>query len=208
MEWTIPIQTFETSKVRLGQMSRSHKPIVPLAYVDGELHFNTLSLLLPIQHVKSYDPASGRLVLSLTNVSSTLTKLQSLQDTLLAAVKNQQTSWFPGERMRTAEEVRDGYQPMIEHTNLHLYCPMNGVTGTGNHAQNEIQIFSNGVWTKGKFHPSLFSSGAPIRIALRIQGISFHQHPVSGMWTGKFRLQHRILAIMSPLVLAPPTEAT
>jgi len=201
MEWTIPIQTFETSKVRLGQLSRSHKPLVPLAYVDGELHFNTLSLLLPLQQVKSYDPVSGRLVLSLTNSSSTLTKLQSLQDTLLGAVRNQQGSWFPGERIKSAEEIRDGYQPMIEHANMHLYCPM--YTGQHPH-QNEIQIYSKGMWTKGRFHPSLFSSGAPVRIAIRIQGISFHQHPISGMWTGKFRLQHRILAILSPVVGAPP----
>ena len=197
MEWTIPIQTFETTKVRLGPLGRGTKPLVPLAYTDADFNFTTLSLLLPHLTVKSYDSTTGRLSLSFAGASTALTKLQSLQETLLAAVRNQQATWFPDAKLRSSEEIREGYQPIIDHGCLHLFCPLSSRSGTPASPYHEVHVFSKGVWSRGVSSASLFTPGTPIRIALRIQGISFHQHPVSGMWTGKFRLQHRIIAVLS-----------
>jgi hypothetical protein len=190
MEMTIPIQSFETGKVRLGQLAYSSKSLIPLSYSDGEFHFTNLAILFPSLIVKSYDIQTGRLVLSLTGASTAATKLESLQETLLAAVRNQQSIWFDRERHKTAEEIREGFQPLVDHGNLHLYCPIaNGIS--------DIQVYSKGTWSKGGLYPSFFTTGTSIRVAIRIQGLSFHRHAVSGAWTGKFRIQHRILAILA-----------
>jgi hypothetical protein len=194
MEMIIPIQSFETAKVRLGHLGYAFKSIVPLSYSDGEIHFTNLPILFPMLSVKSYDSHTGHLVLSLTAATMVASKLQSLQETLLAAVKNQQVNWFERERYKSVEELRDGFQPIVEHGNLHLYCPLSNINGVG----NDVQIYSKGVWTRGGLYPSFFTPGTPIRVAIRIQGLSFHRHPITGIWTGKFRLQHRVLAILVP----------
>lgn len=192
MEMTIPIQSFETTKVRLGHLGYASRSMIPLSYSDGEFHFTNLPILFPMLAVKSYDSHTGHLVLSLTGATMVATKLQSLQETLLAAVKTQQGSWFERERYKSMEELRDGFQPIVEHGNLHLYCPLSSMSGVA----NDVQIYSKGVWTKGGLYPTFFTPGVPMRVAIRIQGISFHRHPISGIWTGKFRLQHRVLAIL------------
>lgn len=167
--------------------------MVPLAYADGDLHFNSLALLLPVLTVKSYEPHTGRLALSFQGASDVFTKLHSLQESILSAVRNQQDTWFSsgGGRQKETESVREGFQPMLDRSTLYLYCPQ-GTEGAG--TLHDISIYSKGVWTKGRVPPSLLTTGARVRIALRIQGISFQ---MNGGWTGKFRLQHRILAVLS-----------
>jgi hypothetical protein len=201
MEWTIPIQSFDTSKVRIGPLGRGAKPLVPLAYTEGDFRFTGVSLLLPLLPVKSYEPATGKLVLALSSSPVAVAKLQAFQDTLLAVVKAQQGSWFQLTKTRGIEELRDLYQPMVENGHLHLYCPLGAAAG-GAHA-HELQVYTtSGGWVRSSsLSPaaaatSVLAPGRSVRIALRIQGISFHQHPISGMWTGKFRLQHRILTIL------------
>jgi hypothetical protein len=193
MEWVIPIQTFETARVRLGQPINSYKKLLPLAYVDGELTFNSISILLPILPVKSYDVATGRLVLSLSGLPMVATKLQTLQDTVLGAVRNLHTAWFPGEKARSMEELRNGFQPLIEGTNLNLYCPC----AQSAMAANDISIYDGSKWGKTKPSSRLFAPGSALRIAFKLHSLSFHQHTGSNMWTGRFRFQHRILAVMS-----------
>jgi hypothetical protein len=192
MEWVIPIQTFETCRVRIGQISNGFKKVLALAYTDGELIFNNLSILLPVLPVKSYDIASGRLVLSLAGCPTVATKLQTLQDTILGAVRNMHVAWFPGERQRTMEELRAGFQTLIDGTNLNLYCPCT----QSSMLANEINIYSGGKWVRMKPQAKLFTAGSPLRIAFKIHSLSFHQHSGSTMWTGRFRFQHRILTIL------------
>lgn len=192
MEWVIPIQTFETGRVRLGQMTNTYKKVLPLSYSDGEITFTHISLLLPALPVKSYDPPTGRLVLSLAGHSTITTKLQTLQDTLLVAVRNMQASWFPGEKLRVLEEIRAGFQTLIDGNNLCLYCPCTQSTV----AANEISIYQDGALTRSKPAARLFLTGNLLRIAFKIQGLSFHQHSANNMWTGRFRFQHRILSIL------------
>jgi len=197
MEWAIPIQTFEPASIRLGSIGRGTKPIAPISYHSAEVDatFMSLSLLLPVVTIRSYDAATSRLQISLEGGSATATatasKLQALQTILLKKILTQQSGWFPPDRTRTAEELRAGFQPMIENGSLTLYCP--SITAG---AMNDMQVYSGGAWTRGISSPTMLTPGKQIRLAIKIQGVSFHQHPVSGAWTGKFRLQHRILAIM------------
>lgn len=181
----MPLQTFDTGKLRLGTMTRGLKPLVPLTYQDGDLNFTQLTVLLPPLPVKSYDAATGRLVLSLSGSAMALAKLQALQDATLAAVRGGQRTWFAGAKARDAEDLRQGFQPMVEHTSLHLYCSSSGGT--------EFTLWSKGEWLRGLAATAALVPGAVVRFAVRLQGISFHQHAVTGVWTGKCRLQHRVL---------------
>jgi hypothetical protein len=190
MEWTIPIQTFDSSKVRISNVNKGQKPMAALSYCDGDISFHSLSILLPPLPIKSYDTETGRLALSLQGNMSVTTKLSMLQSIMLATAQSKYKTWFPGERDRSYEELSNLFQPLVSHGCIHLYCPL-----TTTASFNEINVYSGGSWTRGPISASLFTPGKNMRIAVRLQGISFHQHPMTKMWTGKSRVQHRILAI-------------
>ena len=222
MEWAIPIQTFDPKHVRLGTFHNSPKQLVPLSYQDGPLSFLSLCILLPTLNVRSYDASTGRLVLSLAGNASTQAKLQQFQELLFSSVARLQGSWFTSEAEKEVREVRAGFQSFLDGSSLHLYCPISGGgsggsgggggsggsgggggsggsggSGSSSGTTTDIQFYSNGTWTRGAPSASadIFSAGTPIRLVIRIQGLSFHQHPVTGAWTGRFRLQHRIVAV-------------
>ena len=191
MEWTIPIQSFETGKILVGAPSRGSKLISPIAYSDGDAAFTSVAILLPQLPIKSYDAASGRLLISLQG-TGVAAKLQAFQDMLINSVYANQRGWFPGEKASEKDDIRQGFQPFVEHSILHLYCPSSAAG-----VSNEIHNYVDKKWSRGVISPSIFAPGKMVRLAIKIQGISFHQHPLSRAWTGKFRLQHRILAIMT-----------
>ena len=170
------------------------KPLVPLAYKDADFHFPALSFLLPSLPIKYYDATTGRLVLSLAESTQTLNKLQTLQDMLLAAVNTHHTRWNIGVSANTnaiarrPQDIRAGFQPMVMNSELHLYCP------TYEGVAQPISMYQGG--SKGKVKSGSLKPGAHVRIALRIHGISFHILPGSGIWTGKFRLQHKIIGVL------------
>lgn len=189
MEWTIPIHTFDPAKARVGAITKSQKPMAPLSYVDGALRFSTLSILLPHLTIKSYEADTGRLALSLQGLPSISTKLTALQNAMVHAAASNHRGWFPTERERTYEELSNSFQPLVSHGCIHLYCPLSGAGSF-----NEIQVYSGGEWSRSGVSASMFAVGKQVRVAVRLQGISFHQHPVTKMWTGKSRVQHRVLA--------------
>jgi hypothetical protein len=195
MEFTIPIQNFNPQHMRVATpTTHGDKPLASISYHDGVNTFTSLTILLPPLPIKSYDSATGRLVLSLSGHASTTAKLQSIQDALIYATIHSQRTWFVTERAKETDEIRSGFQPFLDHNTIQLYCPMNTPSGTT--SPNDVQIYSKGVWSRGVANSSLFQVGCPLRIAVKLQGISFHTQPVTGLWTGRFRLQHRILAIL------------
>lgn len=191
MEWTIPLQKLEVGKVNVGAFLHGTKPLVPLAYVDGQIHFPALNILLPPLLVKSYDPQTGKLDVSLKESPSALQKLLALQKTLFQLVLNQQNSWF-GKQSKSPEDLTALFQPMIESETLHLYCPVT-VQDKRTGAES-ILVYSENTLVKG-VRPNHIQPGNTIRVAFRLQGISFHNNPSSGQWSGKFRFQHKILGI-------------
>ena len=91
---------------------------------------------------------------------------------------------------------------MIDGNKLHLYCPSTLVEkrkGGG-----IIKVWKEGSWIEG-VRPGLFVPGQKIRVALQIQGISL-QLMNDSLWTGRSRLQHRILGIF--LQTPKPTTIT
>ena len=190
MEWTIPAQTFVTGNVQIGPPTKSQKPVIMLGYKDETASFPAFSTLLPPLPIKSYDSETGKLVLSLTSNPALLTKLIALQTRILQTIQSNYTTWFPSERQRTIEETMASFQPLIQQNSIHLYCPLITLGSF-----NEISVWSGSSWSKGVIPANILVPGKLVRAAVRLQSISFHQHPVSKALTGRFRIQHRILAL-------------
>jgi hypothetical protein len=187
MEWAIPLQKIDVNKIIVGQIRYGEKPLAPLAYSDGPIRLPSVNMLLPPLLVKDYDPQTGRLKLSIQDNGGVLHTLSSLQETLLKIVFQKQTEWFPGSR-KTSEELHVFFQPFVENNIINLYCP-SAVTGN-----ISIPIWKDRTWTKGVTVGSIVK-GDTIRVGLRIQGISFQHNLEADIWTGRFRLQHKILQV-------------
>ena len=188
MEWTIPLQKLEVSKLKTGTLQTSGKPLTPLSYTDGSFHLPHLNLLLPPLPIKDYDPQTGKLILSLAEVPSAAAKLQALQESLLQNVYRNQRQWFH-ESGRSYEQLQGGFQPFVESNNLHLYCPLQLQD-----KRHHVFVWKENEWQKFD-KPGFFQKGNQIRVAFRLQGISYQLSPTTGSWTGRFRVQHRILSI-------------
>jgi hypothetical protein len=191
MEWAIPLQNLDIQNIQINTPVQGYKLVSALGYSDTDVNFNTLCILLPLLPVKSYEAASGRLQISLQG-SMITNKLLAFQDLLIQTLLANQARWFPGEKVFSKDEIKQGFQPFVDKTSLHLYCPTSTTTST-----NEIHSYSEKKWTNDIISPNLFTVGKQLRLAIKFQGLSFHQHPVTKMWTGKFRLQHRIVAVMT-----------
>ena len=212
MEWCVPLQKLEVGKVHLGPLysqqqitigrpARDKKPVAPLGYVDGQIVLPSLNILLPLLTVQSYNAQTGRLEVSIDNAFS-VGKLQALQQTLLNAITVYQQGWFNSSEF-THEDILHAFQPMIENNILHLYCPViarpqNVTDDQHKYTGNLTRIWANNEWQDGLL-PGVLKSGQRIRIALQIQGISLQLQ--NDEWTGRSRLQHRILGI---LIQNPP----
>ena len=105
----------------------------------------------------------------------------------------QQKIWFPETNVsiRSLQELRNGFQPMIEGKLLSLYCP----SGTGPYGPCDISVYTPENGWQQNAQRKLILPEHRIRVAFRLQGISLHinQH---NLWTGKFRIQHRILTVL------------
>jgi hypothetical protein len=128
----------------------------------------------------------------LADSQTILAKMQMIQDTILTMIGLNIPTWFPAMRsiFKKPNDIRAGFQPLIQGSDLHLYCPIQPQI-----AQN-VPFYSKGEWSSTGIQTGLLQVGTRVRIALRIQGISFHIHPSTGQWSGKFRLQHKLLAIL------------
>ena len=189
MEWAIPLQKLEVGKVQIGDILHTDKAIVPLAYFDGQNNFPNLNILLPILKVAEFDPKTGKLLLNLSGSSHFEAKLVALQTTLLNAVFIQQNQWF--QNIYSYETLIQQFKPIIENSLLNLYFPT--ISNAGD--KHMIKIYKNGKWHT-KYEPGLLQANDNVRIMFRIQGLCFHKHQYNNSWSGKFRLQHRICAIL------------
>jgi hypothetical protein len=201
MEWCVPLQKLELNKISVGSLitrvNREKKPMVPLSYVDGQVTMPVLTILLPHLIIDSYNPANGRLELAMmTNWIAS--KLTAIQTSLLEVICASQVAWF-GTSKFSREEVYRLFQPMVEGNKLHLYCP--STLQEKRKGMNGIRIWRDGVWVED-VQPGVLTRGQIVRVTLQIQGMSLQMGVNDTSWTGRARLQHRILGI---LVQAPRT---
>lgn len=188
MEWLIPTQTLQVENIQLGTLIQTSKPLVPLAYKDRDIHFSSLSVLLPSLTIKHFDKTTGQLILSLETSTQAATKLTTIQEMLLNAVVLNHKDWFPSRKAPV--DTKLGFQPMIRGTELHLYCPVH------NEILQSVPFFCDGEWSPTGIQKNRLESGMRIRVGIRIQGISFLLHQNSDIWSGKYRIQHKILSIL------------
>jgi hypothetical protein len=195
MEWCIPLQKLELGKIKLGTLAirpnREKKPMIPLSYMDGQMNMPILTILLPHLTVSSYNSANGRLELMLEN-TMIATKLTSLQESLLTSLSSSQISWL-GKKDFGYDDISSLFQPMVEGNKLHLYCPSTLVEkrkGNG-----VIKLWKEDSFIEG-VRPGLLVPGQRIRVALQLQGISLQLGLTDNQWTGRSRLQHRVLCIL------------
>lgn len=190
MEWAIPLQKLELGKVQIGNLKNSEKLMVPLAYFDGTNTFNNLNIILPKLKVQEFNDKTGKLVLSLKEYKHYDAKINALQSTLLGAVYIQQKIWFPY-TFYELDKLNTLFNPIIVGSELHLYFPNHMIS---NPSLFSIKIYKNGIWHT-QYQPELIEANSKVRVMFRIQGLSFHKNNFN-QWTGKFRLQHRIMAIL------------
>jgi len=196
MEWQLPIQKVEIGNINIGSpWARGEsmgKPMAPLSYFGTQFRLPFVSLIFPPLPVVEYNAATGKLVLDMFETSLASIKLKTLQDTIINAILYHQSGWFRSDF--TKDEVTRGFQPIIQDNHLHLHCPIIP-SGRG------IPFYKDG-W-KG-FGAEDLKPGTRIRIAVKIHGISFLNRNES-TWSGKCRLQHRILGI---IVTPSPSPGT
>jgi hypothetical protein len=192
MEWTIPAKTFSVSNVAIVPPSNNQKPYAPLTYKDEDMSSPHFSLVLPPLPVKSYDSDTGKLILSLNGFTNILNKLLLLQNQMLQTIHTNYSVWFPSQRQPTFEEISQSFQALVHNNSIQLYCPLITIGSF-----NEVGVFSGSSWSKGVIPSSTFNTGNIIRVAVRLQSISFHQHHLTKEMTGRFRIQHRVLAIFT-----------
>jgi hypothetical protein len=192
MEWQLPIQKVEIGNIHIGTpwargtQIANQKPMVPLSYIGTHFRMPFITLLFPPLAVVEYVPHTGRLVLDMSVSSLACIKLNTLQETLINVIADYQQSWFKTEFPK--EQIRDGFQPIIENNKIILHCPQ---TAKG------IPCYQNEKWDLN-FSPNHLEVGKRIRVAIKIHGISFLTKPDNNMiWTGKCRLQHRVQGIIA-----------
>ncbi len=201
MEWQIPIQKVEIGNINIGspwareKKELCQKPMAPLSYFGTQFRLPFVSLLFPPLPVVEYNINTGKLTVDMAETSLGTIKLNTLQETLINSIFYHQSGWFKSNF--TKEQIKDGFQPIIDNTYLQLHCPSKG-----------IPLYKNDQWIIGTNND--IKPGQKIRIAVKIHGISFlnrkesPQGKQSSMaygnqgseWSGKCRIQHRIQGII------------
>ena len=207
MEWQLPIQKVEIGNInigspwaRLSQGDTIQKPMAPLSYFGTHFRLPFISLIFPPLPVIEYNTTTGKIVLDMFESSLASIKLNTLQDTIVNAIAYHQAGWFKSEFSK--DDIVRGFQPIIQDNHLHLHCPF----FVSDHARS-IPIFKDGEWKK--LSEGDLKVGTRIRVAVKIHGISFlsksavaplqpsaNRNDTDMKWSGKCRLQHRILGFI------------
>jgi len=198
MEWQLPIQKVEIGNINIGSPWSTgkgrgdQKPMAPLSYFGSQFRLPFLSILFPPLPVMEYIPGTGKLVLDMYETNLASIKLTTLQETLMNAILYHQMGWFKSEFSK--DDIKQGFQPIIQDNHLILHCPYTDANVPCRIAYKNVPVFKNGEW--GAFSPDDLKVGTRIRVAVKIHGISFLNRNDTPEWSGKCRLQHRILGII------------
>ena len=153
--------------------------MAPLSYFGTQFRLPFLSILFPPLPIVEYNATTGRLVLDMSETNLACIKLSTLQETLVNAILYHQHAWFKTEF--TKDNVKAGFQPILQDSHLHIHCS----------SSRSVPLYRDGEWRTAAAED--FVVGKRIRVAVKIHGISFL---TNGAWTGRCRLQHRVIGII------------
>jgi len=201
MEWQIPIQKVEIINIHIGNPFSSskgqlQKPMAPLSYFGTQFRLPFLSILFPPLPVVEYNSSTGKLVLDISETNLANIKLTTLQETLINAIHYNQMAWFKTNYSK--EEITHGFQPIIQENQLLLHCPYTDMSVPTNSAKTFFKnspIYKDQSWNN-EFKPDDLKLGTRVRVAVKIHGISFLNRNDKPEWSGKCRLQHKIVGII------------
>jgi hypothetical protein len=198
--WTemfLPLQALEVGNIHIGEpkackgpgvpLYAADRPIAALSYKTSTFSMPCLAVLTPFLKVHSWDSSTGRLDLEVEQESLTAIKCMALQETILELLDSK-PQWFQTGGIKTAEEVRQNFQPILTGSILTIY--LHG-PNPEKKQMGRVWIWRTNQWQKGASSTS-FKRGQQIRIALRLQGICFL--PTSNGKT-RYRLQHQTVCI-------------
>jgi len=212
MEWQLPLQKVEIGNINIGSPWGHHvgerngsraiskKPMAPLSYFGTQFRLPCVSLIFPPLPVVEYNSTTGKLIFDMFEMNLASIKLNTLQDTIVNAICYHQAGWFRTEF--TKEEISKGFHPIIQNNHLQLYCPSASASASASTTEagvtednvRSIPLFKDGEWYNS-FSPSDLKTGTRIRVAVKINGISFLTSD-TGAWNGRCRLQHRIIGMI------------
>jgi len=210
MEWQLPVQKLEVGNIyiaspwlRESKHDSKSNPMSALSYIGSQFRMPSLSILFPPLPIVEYVPASGRLVIDISETNLACTKLAAFQETILQSIHFHQSAWFG--TSYTIEEIRSKYTPIYKDNRLILHCPLTTYSG-----MNGAHVFVNGAWDTSYSH---LQPGTRIRIAVKLYGLSYLynkpntvnllaevpegvQNYPTATWSGKTRIQHKIVGIL------------
>jgi hypothetical protein len=149
-----------------------------------------MTLLFPITRVVSYHPTTGKLIIDMKDNVNLFLKLRALQDILIKYVEQNQGTLFRGSMKFSAEQIESQFQKLVNQNVIILYCPSSETGSTT--SKPIIPVYKDG-WNRTLLSTDIVNN-ADVRIIIKIVGLSF-QMDSEKIWTGKFRLQHKIVAV-------------
>jgi hypothetical protein len=210
MEWQLPVQKLEVGNIyiaspwiRESKHDNKSNPMSALSYIGSQFRMPSLSILFPPLPIVEYVPATGRLVIDISETNLACTKLAAFQETILQSILFHQSAWFG--TSYTIEEIRSKYTPIYKDNLLIFHCPQTTYSG-----MNGARVYANGSWDTSY---AQLQPGKRIRIAVKFYGISYLYNKMnqvnllaevpegvqthhSPTWSGKTRIQHKIMGIV------------
>jgi hypothetical protein len=209
MEWQLPVQKLEVGSIyiaspwiRESKHETKSNPMSALSYIGSHFRMPSLSILFPPLPIIEYVPATGKLVIDISETNLACTKLAAFQETFLQSILCHQSAWFGTNY--SIEEIRSKYTPIYKDNRLILHCPVTTYSGA-----NGAHVYVNGSWETSLTH---LQPGKRIRVAVKLHGISYLYHKPNHVnllaevpegvpapaqtWSGKTRIQHKIMGIL------------
>jgi len=162
-ECSIPLAALESSNIKLETNKNGKTPYGKLKYSDSTLQLDPISIVTPSLPILNYDFVRGRIDIDLAADSATLTKFQTIQDTIINLLHKQQYDWFQTNSL-TTDLVKERFQPFLQGTVLSIYLSTLLKSG------KPIWILKDNTWSMS-LKNNTFQAGNSIRLVLKLIGI-------------------------------------
>jgi hypothetical protein len=181
MDFAIPISSFDPNNVRLDQVkSCPLRKTISFTYSDGNIHLNTVILVLHPLKVIELDMEKKQIILEETR-GMLLSKLEQFQANINSDLEKYPNKWLDESMLPPL--IKNPLQQWVKSRRFTLYLSSDPSSLTTFTEEGRV-IFSD----------TLIQPGDMVRVILKIHGLSL-QMSEEDIWTGKSRIQHHILQL-------------